>query len=223
VSIFFRECSAEPQRRMGATLTNIASFESLDVFLVPNWKALYPSRLRASPRPSQGIVFDLCEESLARHDDRYTNVSQDLSVGQSSTPWSAGILHVAVRVLTPNGLRRLGLCHQLMVSVEREFSGVPPLTEIPIRVLFPGAFQVNGKEYPIPRDLPAGTLVRLTVDFDAMVIQLRIGDWDSAVIDMAPPALPLPLYPYVLLDAGDAFEVLRPKECPVPALAPSPC
>jgi len=80
---------------------------------------------------------------------------------------------------------------------------------VPLRILLPsGSLLVNGVESRFPGDQPAGTVVRLTVDFDLMAVRLSVGDWDSGVLDVVPAFRPEPLFPYFLMDSGDSFEVV---------------
>jgi len=122
--------------------------------------------------------------------------------------WDSGVLEVGVRLRTPNGLRRLGLTHRPVVS-PAGMPVVPSMSEVPLRILLPsGSLLVNGVEYRFPGDQPAGTVVRLTVDFDLMAVRLSVGDWDSGVLDVVPAFRPEPLFPYFLMDSGDSFEVV---------------
>jgi len=209
---------------MGGALRLLAGLNCYDVFAIPDWKALYPVS-SDPPAPTARVSFDVLETGCGVVEGDapiFTNLTGNVLVGCSSTLWASGVFHVAIRLLTPNGLKRLALCRTMVVYPSGVAAGPPDLSTVPIRLLLPHALQVNGAQYPLRADLPAGTVVELTVDSDAMVVRLRIGDWDSGAIEIVPPSLPLPLFPYFLFDAGDSFEVLPQGAGPSPSLSPRP-
>eukprot|EP00667_Euglena_gracilis_P007901 EG_transcript_7989 len=158
-------------------------------------------------RPER-VVFDRLD-GAQREGERYANHTSGIAIGQCTLGWSFGVFRIAIRLLTPCALRRLGLSQRYGVGPRGESLGAPTPEDIPIRILPPlGIFKVGSMEFHFDDNLPAGSECRLKVDLDNMTAQLHVNDWDSGVIGVDPQSVPSPLYPYFVLDSGDAIEVV---------------
>eukprot|EP00667_Euglena_gracilis_P012627 EG_transcript_12968 len=187
---------------MLSLLSSIADFSDL----VPHFKFF-----KNKPYPER-VIFDVREFGAEREGEhRYVNRTEGLMFGQGSSGWSTGVFRIAIRTLTPCGLRRLGMTQKFIINDFGQFE-CPAAEEVPIRLIMPlNNFYAGGQEFTFEDDLPAGTEIRLKVDFDELTAELRVNDWSSGVIRIDPTTITAPLYPYFLLDAGDAFEVLPPE------------